>query len=262
MPNELINFWQACKLAAPPFAHPDDLPILRQRYGRLIDVEPVNFDTFIAGPRFGDFNDHRLHLSLLPVPYEGDLSRAEIVILLLNPGFSYADYWAETNRPEFRQRLKDNLRQSFGGVEFPFLGLDPQFCWHGGFVWWEKKLRGVITEIASKRFKGRYFEALRDLSKKLACVELVPYHSPSFSAHALINYLPSVKMVQTFVRKSLVPDANEDKRTLIVTRQAKAWGLPPSTKKLVIYMGGETRGASLSPNSRGGKAILRRYDIS
>jgi len=163
--------------------------------------------------------------------------------------------------PEFRQRRIDNLRQSFGGVEFPFLGLDPQFCWHGGFVWWEKKLRGVITEIASKRFKGRYFEALRDLSKKLACVELVPYHSPSFSGHALINYLPSVKMVQTFVRKSLVPDANEDKRTLIVTRQAKAWGLPPSTKKLVIYMGGETRGASLSPNSRGGKAILRRYDI-
>jgi hypothetical protein len=261
MPHDLINFWCGCKLAAPPFAHPDDLSILRQKDGRLIDAERVDFDAFIAGPRFGDFDDHRLHLSLLPVPYEGDLSHAEIVILLLNPGFSYTDYWAETKMPTFRQRRKDTLRQSFKGVEFPFLELDLQFCWHSGFIWWEKKLRKVITEIAAKKFKGRYFEALRDLSRKLACVELVPYHSPSFRAHALIDQLPSVKIVRKFVRESLVPAANAGKRTLIVTRQAKAWGLPSDTRNLVVYKGGATRGASLSPNSHGGKAILRRYDI-
>jgi hypothetical protein len=262
MPNELIKFWQGCKLDAPPFVHPEDLSILRRKYGRLIDAESVNFDAFIAGPRFGDFNDHRLHLSLLPVPYEGDLNRAEIVILLLNPGFSYGDYWAETNRPEFRQRLKDNLRQSFDGVEFPFLELDPQFCWHGGFVWWEKKLRNVITQIAAKKYEGRYLDALRDLSGKLACVELVAYHSPSFRAHAVIDQLPSVKIVRKFVRESLGPAANEDKRTVIVTRQAKAWGLPLGAKNVVTYKGGETRGASLSPKSPGGKAILRHYGIS
>jgi hypothetical protein len=104
MPNELINFWRRCSLAAPPFAHADDLSILQKKGGRFIDAEPLNFDTFIAGPRFGDFDDHRLHLSLLPVPYGGDLSHAEIVILLLNPGFSYADYWAETKMPAFRKR--------------------------------------------------------------------------------------------------------------------------------------------------------------
>src|SRR6266566_5689299 len=225
MPSELINFWRRCELAVPPFAHPDDLSILRRRGGRLIDADLVNFDTFIAGPRFGDFDDHRLHLSLLPVPYGGDLTHAEIIILLLNPGFSYVDYWAETNMPEFRQRRIDNLRQSFKGVEFPFLELDPQFCWHSGFVWWEKKLRDVITVIAEKKFKRRYIEALRDLSGRLASVELVPYHSPSFRAHGLINQLPSVKMVQKFVRESLVPAANAGKRTLIVTRQDKSWAL-------------------------------------
>jgi hypothetical protein len=261
MPNDLINFWRRCRLAAPPFAHPDDLSILRQKGAKLIDDEPTNFDTFIAGNRFGDFDDRRLHLSLLPVPYVGDLSRAKIVILLLNPGFSYADYWAETKMPAFRKRLEDNLQQSFKGVEFPFFGLDPQFCFHGGFVWWEKKLRDVTTAIAKKKFKGRYLDALRYLSGKLACVELVPYHSSSFRAHALIDQLPSVKMVQKFVRESLVPDADAGRRTLIVTRQARAWGLPPGTKNLVIYKGGHTRGASLSPNSPGGKAILQRYDI-
>lgn len=262
MPGELIDFWRRCELASAPFAHPEDLPILRQKDGRFIDAEPVSFDSFIAGPRFGDFDDHRLHLSLLPVPYGGNLSRAEIVILLLNPGFSYTDYWAETNMPAFRQRRKDTLRQSFKGIEFPFLGLDPQFCWHSGFEWWEKKLRAVITDIADKEFKGRYFEALRDFSQKVACVELIPYHSSSFRAHALTDQLPSAKMVRKFVRETLVPAANAGKRTLIVTRQAEAWGLPSGTKNVVIYKGGETRGASLSPNSRGGKAILRHYGIS
>jgi hypothetical protein len=261
MSNELINFWRGCELAAPPFAHPDDLSILRQRGARLIDTDLVNFDTFIAGPRFGDFNDHRLHLSLLPIPYGGDLAHAEIVILLLNPGFSYIDYWAEYKRPEFRQRRIDSLRQSFEGVDFPFLELDPQFCWHGGFVWWEKKLRDVITAIADKKFNRCYLEALRDLSRKLASIELVPYHSPSFRAHALIDQLPSVRMAQKFVHESLVPAANAGDRTLIVTRQAKGWGLPADTKNLIIYKGGATRGASLSPKSQGGKAILRRYGI-
>jgi hypothetical protein len=261
MPSELTNFWGKCELAVPPFAHPGDRSILWQKSGRFIDPEPTNFESFIAGPRFGDFDDHRLLLSLLPVPYAGDLRHAEFVILLLNPGFSYTDYWAESKRPEFRQRRIVNLRQSFEGVDFPFMELDPQFCWHSGFVWWEKKLRDVITVISQKKLKGHYVEALRDLSRRLASVELVPYHSPSFRAHALINHLPSVKMVQKFVRESLVPAANAGKRTIIVTRQAKAWALPPGTRNLVIYKGGATRGASLSPNSEGGKAILRRYDI-
>ncbi len=261
MPNELINFWRRCKLSTPPFAHPDDLSTLLQKGRKLIDTDPLNFDSFIAGQRFGNFDDHRLHLSLLPMPYEGDLSHAEIVILLLNPGFSYADYWAESNRPEFRQRRIDNLQQEFTGVNFPFMELDPQFCWCSGFVWWEEKLRDVITVISKEKFKGQYIEALCDLSRKLAAVELIPYTSPSFRAHALINQLPSVKMVQKFVRESLVPAANAGERTLIVTRQAKSWAIPVDTKNVVIYEGGATRGASLSPNSEGGKAILRRYGI-
>jgi len=261
MSNELVNFWRQCSLAAPPFAHLDDLSILRQGNNRFIDTEPMNFDTFIAGPRFGNFVDHRLHLSLLPVPYSGDLSRAKIVILLLNPGFAFCDYWAETKMPDLRKRLEDNLHQSFKGVKFPFLWLDPQFCFHSGFVWWEKKLRDVTTAIAEKKFKGRYLDAMRYLSGKIACLELVPYHSSSFRAHVLIDQLNSVKMVKKYVHESLVPDANTDIRTLIVTRKVKAWALPRGTKNLVIYKGGYTRGASLSPNSRGGKAILKRLDI-
>lgn len=271
MLNELINFWQQClPLDKPPFVHPKDLQALRESgLTHLTDLEdmPIDFDSFVKGPRFGDFDDHRLRLSLSPVPYVGDLKKADIVILLLNPGFSYSNYWEENKMPGFRKRLVDNLAQKFKGIEFPFFGLDPEFCSSGGFVWWEKKLRDVASEIAKKN-DWKYLDALRDLSKRVACLELVPYHSSSFSSHVLINKLPSVKMVQRFVRESLVPDAKIGpkarigKRTLIVTRKEKEWSLPSGKNNdIVIYTGGHTRGASLSSISRGGKAILRRYGI-
>jgi hypothetical protein len=263
MPSDLINFWQQCQLDKPPYFHPEDRSILWQKGGKFIDAEMPDFDTLIAKERFGPF-DSKLNLSLLPVPYVGDLGRAEIVILSLNPGLEYTDYWAESKMPKLRKRLVDDLRQSLSGAVFPFWGLDPQFCWHSGFVYWEKKLRGVITKIAAKYFAKNYFKALHDLSTKLACLELIPYHSSSFGAHPLIKHLRSVEMVKKFVHETIVPEAKGGKRTLIVTRKVKEWGLQSGiriAKNIAIYESKHAQGASLSPDSEGGKAILRHYGI-
>ena len=102
-------------------------------------MDPTSFEDFVTGMRFGNLDDNLFHLSLFPVPYAGDLKSAPIVILMLNPGFGYSDYWAEFKMPDFRSRLELNLCQSFDRIEYPFLFLDPRFCWHGGFLWWEGK---------------------------------------------------------------------------------------------------------------------------
>jgi hypothetical protein len=235
MPIELIEFWRQFNPELPPFAHPDDIPVLKRNARWLIADDPVDFDSYVASSRFGA-EDNRLHLSLLPVPYVGDLENAEIVILLLNPGFESSGYWAESKIPQFRAALKTNLRQDFNGIEFPFMCLDPQFCWHGGFLWWEGKLRSVIQEIARHRFKGVFLDALHSLSGKLACVELIPYHSSSFGDHKLIDYLPSVQRIRKCVSQSLISDAATGKRTLIVTRQAKAWGVRPGMPRAVSVL--------------------------
>lgn len=261
MPNELIDFWQ-CELNSPPFAHPKDLDVLRSNPRWIANDDPTDFASYIKSKRFEDATDDRLHLSLLPVPYVGNIRNAEIVILLLNPGFQYSDYWSETNNPEFRKRLKQNLQQSFDAVEFPFLFLDPQFCWPSGFMWWEKKLRDVLKEIALRKFSGNYHAALHDLSQRLACVELIPYHSRTFKDHKLISLLPSIQTAKRFVQTSLVQDAVSMKRTLIATRQVKEWGITKSHPNVVTYDGGHARGASLGVKSKGGNAILKRYDIS
>jgi hypothetical protein len=264
MPKELIEFWKLCKLNEPPFSHPTDEKALWQKNRKYIETDSVNFNAFVKSLHFGENDNPRLHLSLRPVPYLGNLAQAKIYILLLNPGLAYSDYWAETNSPIFCKRLKDNLRQSFDGISFPFFKLDPQFCWCSGFMWWESKLHDVISLIAKEHYDNKYIDAMRDLSKKIACLELIPYHSSSFGSHGLIKQLDSVKMVKEFVNRFLIPQAKKNKCTLIVTRQAEAWGFPSGCKEndnIVVYRGGETRGASLSPGSRGGKAILRHYGI-
>lgn len=258
MPSNLINFWRNCPVDSKLLAHPEDLGLLNKSGAVLPESMPQSFESFIAAP---GFDDPRMHLRLLPQPYAGDLRRAEIFILLLNPGLGYTDYWGESRMAFFRRRLERNLLQEIEGIEFPFLWLDPEFCWHGGFVWWEKKLRGVIDVIAKEIFSGRYIDALRDISTKVASLELIPYHSFSFGAHRLIDELPSVEAIRGFVKERLALEAKSGRKTLIITRQQSAWGSLEKRENIIIYSGGHTRGASLSPNSEGGRAILRHYGI-
>jgi hypothetical protein len=195
----------------------------------------------------------------------GDITHAEIVILSSNPGVEHTDYWAENKMPPFQRRLEGNLQQSFEGVESPFLFLDPEFCWHTGFMYWEERLREVIRLIADKRFDKRYIEGLRDLSRRLACVELIPYHSVSF-VNGLIGRtpsetLPSANKALDFARTTLLQDTVEGRRTLVVPRKTEKWGIPAPHEHLVIYPSEQAQTFSLKPNSPGGKAILRRYGI-
>jgi len=110
MPEKLIEFWKRCDLAGPDLAHPDDLVLLKREGTELIQNIPEDLNSFLQGPQFAD---PRLHLKLVPQPYAGDLGNARIVVLLLNPGLGYTDYWGEMNKTGFRERLEKNLLQSF-----------------------------------------------------------------------------------------------------------------------------------------------------
>ncbi len=74
----------------------------------------------------------------------------------------------------------------------------------------------------------------------------------------LIKQLPSALKAREFVENWLHPDAKIGKRTLIITRQTKAWNVPRG-ENIKNYDPRHARGSSLSPESDGGKAILLRY---
>ncbi len=260
--NKLITFWRHCDFKAPPYFHPQDESVLREVID-LSDTVPVNsLKEFVTGKTFGAFDDKQFHLSLLPVPYGGNIEQADIIILLLNPGFHISDYHAELHMPAYREKAIANIRQSDTKTEFPFIWLDPQFCWHSGFMWWEKKLQSVLKIIAEKN-NCTYLSALQNMSKRLAQIELVPYHSKFFGTHRLLEKLPSSIIVREFVKSVLVPEARNGNKTIIVTRQVASWDLISENDKvddIVLYKKEHTRGASLSADSDGGKAILRRFE--
>lgn len=203
----------------------------------------------MRGRLFGSISDNKLHLTLLPQPYLGDLTSARVAVLLLNPGIHPADFLLLEHYRHFQEQLRANLRQEETANPY----LDPRWAWTSGFVWWEQKFRNVAKLIAEHRYAGNYIKALDLLSREVLCIELVPYHSRSFGAS---TELPSSRMSRNAAREI----AKDPNRTVIVTRRVQDWGISEGPN-VVNYSGGQTRGASLSPNSAGGRAILSGFGV-
>jgi hypothetical protein len=238
----------------PPYIHRHDRPFFDDRYWKRKHShtqEPLDFRGFIESPRL-DPNDNDFHFSLLPAPYVGNLAEADVFILLLNPGFSPGDYFGEYERTDFKEALKQNLKQEFSGVECPFLYLDPRFCWHPGFRWWEAKLRKILRCVADAQHEGNYLLALKAASQRIASIELVPYHSRKFRAGELAERLKSAQAARGWVNDFLVPRAKEGKIVIVATYK---WSLKNHRNCVVCVKKGAARGFPLTPKTKAGRLI-------
>jgi hypothetical protein len=257
--NSLVEFWRACNLGKPPYIHPKDKRELGP-LNRYFDESNFTFDTFVSSDRFGDFITKRFHLSLLPSPYAGSVHSADIFVVQLNPGFNYSDYYAEYRNAAFHDRKKKTLLQETGDFEYPVIFLDPQFCWHPGFSYWEGKFRKIISEFAKRR-DCSYLLAQKELSTRLAILELVPYHSENFKPDFKdIKRLPSVRRMIDFVHE-LVGRALKGEITLIVLRKGTELGLATKRPNLIVLGRYQAQGANLTMREDGtgpGDAVLMR----
>lgn len=249
--EEFIQYWHELDFNKSPYIHPQDRDwLLQEKHGSKINMTvPSTPEQWVEEAR-----GNKVQFGLLPMPYCGDLRNADIIICLLNPGLSPADFYAE-KQEFFHDRLVKNIKQDAVSVaQYPFMFLDPHWCWTAGYHWWSRKLDGTIAEVANV-LKYDWLEASQKLSTRMAVIELFPYHSRIFSLGAAHKKMPSCIAAKKYVH-SLINDSN---KTVIVMRQTKAWGLGELADRnceLIIYKDGEERGAHLSPNSKGGKAIL------
>ncbi|HTX80457.1 MAG TPA: hypothetical protein VMC62_12350, partial [Longilinea sp.] len=253
--HDLISAWQQCDLTSSPYILPADKPYLTKYSTRIFH----SFDEYIANPEFGSSSDTNLHVGLLPLPFIGNLRKATIFVLMLNPGLHPGDYYAEQYNFEYKKACIRNLHQENNNDEYPFIFLNPQFAWHPGFEYWNKKFNPII-ETLEKQSQITYQEAMSILAKSLACLELLPYHSKSFGSNSLLKVLPSVQTMISFVHEILLPKAKNGEILIIVTREAQNWQLP-KYKNIITYEGGETCSAYLSLASRGGKAIANHLGL-
>lgn len=253
---DMLDSWLAWQPGQPPHVLEEDRETFATARSNKATIEFNGWNQAYTSDDFAKPGDTRLHLGLLPHPYCGDLRRASIYILLLNPGLSPMDYFAEYAVPGFREVLMANLRQELDRDHHcPFLFLDPQFAWHSGFDWWHGKLAGVIAEL-QRSWRVSYAAARRRLGHEIASIELFPYHSANFrDADGWLRRLRSVELAQQFVAGVVVPRVNAGEAIAIATRQTAAWNLPTSSS-IVVYSSQQARAAHLSPDSPGGSAIV------
>jgi hypothetical protein len=200
----------------------------------------------------------QFHTKCFPAPYCGDLDNAKVILLLLNPGLSYTNYHLEREGTFIRKQNIGCLDQNFVDKDFPFHWLNPANCNHEGFIWWERKLRKTLQVIATKRFKGNYFEALKIVSKTIAAVELVPYHSKASPNFKKVSDLPSVDAAKKFVIETI---ESKLEQVVVVLRSEKLWELEKFTKKessnVKVCKNIASQSISLGPDSIAGNEILK-----
>lgn len=251
--HPFVRGWANAAFDAPPYLFPGDA--LPEDDRRLAVCRHRSLDELLeSGELFGE--RAIVHQGLLPQPFLGDLDRASVFLLMSNPGFELADYYAE-GQATFRQRLLRNIRGDVAGLEFPFSFLDPALSWHPGFRHWFEKLRDVIGALVEAR-GIRTYDALRLLARGLCVVEWFPYRCQDFGvARALVRSQPSVEAARGYVHDVLVPRARNDEITIVAPRRAEDWGLVDEAN-VVAYGRPERLAAHLTRRSRGGAAILDR----
>jgi hypothetical protein len=266
MPNTIAKFWSEFSPKAGELnLHLEDRKWFELYQWKVQNQPTLTFDQFIRSDRFGKLTD-QLHLSLIPAPFVGNLEKAEVVILLMNPGLVPSDYYAEENQA-FREACIRNLHQSNIEDEFPFHKLNPEFAWSGGFIWWEARMRPILSKLMKTGKFSNYYDALAFLSKKIATVELVPYHSADGDALSgpgkLLENLPSAREARGLVQR--LCEAKE-KPLILVLRSHEHWKLNTHTE-CACTICPVLRRPTLNPNIDGpngvaGKSILQKLGIA
>jgi hypothetical protein len=249
--KELITAWRNLQLKKPPFILDDDRIHVEEKL-----CHPYrNYRDCVRNPDFGSISSTKFHTGLLPHPYSGDILRAKIYILALNPGFKPLDYYAQDNDADFWRAKVHTLQQRKLDIRYPWYDLNPKFSWTGGAEYWVGRLREIAEKLVERR--GIPFaKALSILSTNIACLEFVPYHSKRYKLEgSVVKKMHSLGLMRAFVRDYVLPKAQRGEVLMIVTRHAKIWGPLPRHPKIIVYEGAEARAAYLTLSSRGGKKI-------
>ena len=257
---ELIEAWRKTRFHQPPYVLDSDLPILKSSpRAKDLGIIGKSCDEVEAHPDYDRAKS--IHFSLLPQPFNGDLLNAEVYVLTLNPGFACSDYDASYRKPRYRQALLDNIKQDQPNHVLPFFFLDPKFDRHDGNGYWFRRLRETIAELGRRR--EMEFDEVRDmLGRKLAVIELVPYHSKGAGGiDKLPEMLPSARMAHDFVRHYVQMKARSKLAIVIVARRFQTWryALDPDLVRSGSVICNASRAGYLSPNTAVGKAIIKWF---
>jgi hypothetical protein len=254
MDHELLKAWRKQTWTRRPYIFSEDKEVLQSEEKTIC---LPSYKKFIWDKDFSGHNQSHFHVGLIPVPFHGDLDSADIFICLINPGLNVLDYYVEGNRA-YRTLLLRNLKQKLKSELYPFIPLNPKWHWTSGGIWWHRLFKKIIHELMEKKGLS-YVKATKIIAKRIAALELVPYHSMN-SGHIsrLIKDLPSAQLMKNYVKHEVLPRVAQNKALLVIASGSSMWKIPNGLPN-VVYQPKNHRMANLSMKSKGaGKRILDR----
>ena len=204
----------------PPYCLPHDLVTIKcsKWSPDLLDLITIRAAA-LSGHAPPNTGNKRLHFGRIPTPYLGDLRNAKVFILTLNPGHQSIDYWWDFQRPDFRQAMKRNLKQT-KPVKFEFL--NPEFAGHPGSVYWEKRFKDIIDGLTRGSVTPDVARA--KIASATAVIQLIPYPSAKGDGVAeLSDRLESTLLAKMFVKKHVLKKVHNREAIAVVLRQRWRW---------------------------------------
>jgi len=160
--------------------------------------------------RISDFNNRcqnencKIQIDLIPDPFFGNKD-AKVVLLMLNPGFGGNEKCNYATK-NFEKVLLNNLKQT--NTKRHFFSLDKAFVGTDAYNYWKPR----VKELNNNGMQND------ELSEKLFCINLFPYHSRSYKK--LPGGLLESQKYSLFLLDNAIKDAN----TIVVSmRSYRLW---------------------------------------
>jgi len=145
---------------------------------------------------------NRPRFKILPQPFLGRPTTAEIFLLNLNPGFKGYDITTQNEDLDYVEQKRKSMEFK---SRFPFFIIDPKFPGKPGYDWWHnKKLKELI---------GLY--GVSSVGEKIMCIQYFPYHSPIYKHQP---HIPSQEFSFYLVKQAI-----NLKKIIVVMRRKEHW---------------------------------------
>lgn len=149
-----------------------------------------------------DLDDAFKFKGMCPVPYLGDLTKARLVIVMLNPGLEEDERVRMADEAHEKSHLISALRQE-SGIGFWPLQIDEMKGGNPGGPGSRRYWRSIFRSYVASKADGNPESVYAEIARNICCVQLVPYHSKKGPNTRLGSSLKSVHMMREWITEEI-----------------------------------------------------------
>lgn len=182
----------------------------------------------------------KVHREIMPAPFMGNVQSAQILLLLLNPGYDEKEE-IKGYYKEYKPYWKNEIQHIQSIPELPLFCLDQKYIEYSDY--WNNKLKPLILKTSKEK-----------VAKNICQIQFFPYHSKKFKSiskkilieNGFDKYLTSQKYNFYLVEKAMERNA-----IIIILRSRKMWfeAIPKLEKYENLYFTNSYLNTILSENN-------------